>query len=599
MNTNTSISERIEALRSSMKALNVQAYIIPSSDGHLSEYTPAHWKGRTWISGFTGSAGTVVITLDKAGLWTDSRYFLQGAQQIEGTPLTLFKEGVTGVPSIEKFLATELPKGAVVGCDGNCFSQAEIERMETALAPFGIALDAKYDLLEKAWTDRPAIPTKEFFSHPEKYSGEATQTRTQRILSELKSFGANAIVLTMLDELAWAFNIRGNDVECNPVGVGYGFIGEKESVLFAIESKVSDALKEELRKQGVRTAPYEEIFSYLSQLSEDTCVLIDKMRMTHSIYESLSKACGKVYATSVVTLLKSYKNEVELGGVRRSMLRDGVALTRFFIWLEKTLGEGATPSEVEVGEKLTSFRAADAMYVCDSFDTICGYQDHGAIVHYRAEESTAHKVKNEGVLLLDSGGQYLDGTTDITRTVALGKEEPEAQLKRDYTLVLKGHIAIATAQFPEGTRGNQLDILARKALWDQGLSYGHGTGHGVGVFLNVHEGPQNIRTDNNPTPMAIGTFTSNEPGLYRSGKYGIRIENLIVTREKCRTEFGTFLGFETMTLCFLDNRLVEKSLLTSKEIEWYNDYQERVYQALSPLLTAEEATWLRGKTQKL
>lgn len=599
MNTNSSISERIEALRTAMKARNMQAYIIPSSDGHLSEYTPAHWKSRSWISGFTGSAGTVVITLDKAGLWTDSRYFLQGAQQIEGTPLTLFKEGVSGVPTIEKFLASELAKGSVVGCDGNCFSQAEVERMETALAPFGISLNAQHDLMEQAWQDRPTIPTKEFFAHPEKYSGEATKQRTQRILNELRPFGANAVVLTMLDELAWAFNLRGSDVECNPVGVAYGFIGEKESVLFTIESKVSPALKEELKAQGVRVAPYGEVFSYLAQLSDDTCVLIDKMRMTHSVYQSLSKVCNKVFATSVVTLLKSYKNEAELEGVQRSMLRDGVALTRFFIWLENTLEQGATPSEVEAGEKLTAFRAADPMYVCDSFDTICGYQDHGAIVHYRAEEPTAHKIQNEGVLLLDSGGQYLDGTTDITRTIALGKAEPDAQLKQDYTLVLKGHIAIATAQFPEGTRGNQLDILARKALWDQGLSYGHGTGHGVGVFLNVHEGPQNIRTDNNPTPMAVGTFTSNEPGLYRSGKYGIRIENLIVTREKCRTEFGTFLGFETMTLCFLDNRLVDKSLLTEKEMAWYNEYQEQVYQAIAPLLSTEEAAWLRNKTTKL
>lgn len=599
MNTNNPIHQRIEDLREAMKVNNIAAYIIPSSDGHLGEYTPEHWKSRAWISGFTGSAGSVIVTLEKAGLWTDSRYFLQGAQQLEGTPLALYKEGVAGVPSMEEFLAQELPQGAIIGCDGNCFSQAEIERLQNAFSPFGLSINATQDLMATIWEDRPEIPTNEFFAHPEKYSGEATQLRTQRILTELRKRGANAIVLTTLDELAWAFNIRSCDVECNPVGVGYGFIGEKESVLFTIESKVSSSLREELAQQGVRIANYDEILPYLRALTSDVRIFVDKSRITHRLYLSLPSHCAKIAGVSIVTLLKSYKNEVELEGERRCMLRDGVALTRLFIWLEDVLAQGSTPDEVEVGEKLTAFRAADPMYVCDSFDTICGYQDHGAIVHYRAEKATAHKIKNEGVLLLDSGGQYLDGTTDITRTVALGTQAPSAQLKHDYTLVLKGHIAIATAQFPEGTRGNQLDILARKALWDEGLSYGHGTGHGVGVFLNVHEGPQNIRMDNNPTPMAVGTFTSNEPGLYRSGQYGIRIENLIVTERRATTEFGDFLGFETITLCYLDNRLVEKSLLTDKEIAWYNNYQQMVYRAISPLLNESEAAWLKEKTQSI
>ena len=471
--------------------------------------------------------------------------------------------------------------------------------MERALSAFGLTINSDYDLIDGIWADRPAIPKNEFRPQPVEYSGEETKARTQRILEHLKKKGANATVLTTLDELAWAFNIRNCDVECNPVGVGFGFIGEKESVLFTFAEKVNATLQSELQAQGVRVMGYQEIFGYLSALPASVTVYVDKSRISSAVYNALAPHCRQIEGVSVVTMLKSYKNEAELAGVHRSMHRDGVALTRFFMWLEAALKRGETPTEVEIDHILAEHRAQSDMYIGDSFDTICGYQDHGAIVHYRATPESAYTLRNEGVLLLDSGAQYKDGTTDITRTIALGEAEPQADLKVDYTLVLKGHIAIATAQFPEGTRGNQLDILARKALWDRALSYGHGTGHGVGIALNVHEGPQNIRTDNNPTPMAVGTFTSNEPGLYRAGKWGIRIENLIVTKENCRSEFGTFLGFETVTLCYLDNRLVEKSLLTAEEIAWYNAYQEKVYQEISPLLTPEEAAWLREKTQKL
>ena len=595
----SNIPSRLEALRSAMRAKNIQAYLVVSNDGHLGEYTPQHWKSRAWISGFNGSAGSVVVTLDKAGLWTDSRYFLQAGDQLEGSTIELYKEGVSGVPTIEEFLTSELPEGAVVGCDGTCVSQAEVERMERALSAFGLTINSDYDLIDGIWADRPAIPKNEFRPQPVEYSGEETKARTQRILEHLKKKGANATVLTTLDELAWAFNIRNCDVECNPVGVGFGFIGEKESVLFTFAEKVNATLQSELQAQGVRVMGYQEIFGYLSALPSSVTVYVDKSRISSSVYNALAPHCRQIEGVSVVTMLKSYKNEAELAGVDRSMHRDGVALTRFFMWLEAALKRGETPTEVEIDRILAEHRAQSDMYIGDSFDTICGYQDHGAIVHYRATPESAYTLRNEGVLLLDSGAQYKDGTTDITRTIALGEAEPQADLKVDYTLVLKGHIAIATAQFPEGTRGNQLDILARKALWDRALSYGHGTGHGVGIALNVHEGPQNIRTDNNPTPMAVGTFTSNEPGLYRAGKWGIRIENLIVTKENCRSEFGTFLGFETVTLCYLDNRLVEKSLLTAEEIAWYNAYQEKVYQEISPLLTPEEVAWLREKTQKL
>lgn len=596
---NSIIPSRLEALRQAMRAKNIQAYLIVSNDGHLGEYTPQHWKSRAWISGFNGSAGSIVVTQDKAGLWTDSRYFLQATSQLENSTIELYKEGVSGVPGIEEFLTRELPQGSILGCDGSCVSQAEVERMSKELSAFGITIDSSHDLMEGIWLDRPEIPQNEFRIHPTEYSGEATQARIHRILENLKKKGANATILTTLDELAWAFNIRNCDVDCNPVGVGFGFIGEKESVLFTFDKKVNTSLRTELQAQGVRIMGYQDIFGYLSALTDQVVVYVDKARISGAVYNAIAPHCRQIEGVSVVTMLKSYKNATELEGVHRSMHRDGVALTRFFMWLEDALKRGETPTEVDIDRILAEYRAQSDMYIGDSFDTICGYQDHGAIVHYRATPESAHTLRNEGVLLLDSGAQYKDGTTDITRTIALGDAEPEADLKVDYTLVLKGHIAIATAQFPEGTRGNQLDILARKALWDRALSYGHGTGHGVGVALNVHEGPQNIRTDNNPTPMAVGTFTSNEPGLYRAGKWGIRIENLIVTCEKCRSEFGTFLGFETVTLCYLDNRLVEKSLLTAEEIDWYNAYQEHVYQEISPLLTAKEAAWLRNKTQKL
>lgn len=597
--SNNRITERVASLRSAMKEQGFDAYIIPSGDGHLGEYTPEHWKGRAWISGFTGSAGKVVITADKAILWTDSRYFLQSAEQIKGTPFELYKEDVPGVATLEEFLST-LGNGKVVACDGNCFSQAQIEHLAEYLKPFGVTIATERDLLDTIWSDRPEIPKNPFYLYPDEFSGEATSDRLNRIRKEIKKHGADFTIVTMLDELAWLFNIRNSDVECNPVGIGYGYLDQKQAILFTFAEKLTKEVADKLSREGVAIKPYEEIFSFLAKVSPTQKLLIDKGRISHNVFAALPEQIATVEVVpSVITIQKSYKNPTECANIHRAMLRDGVALTRFFMWLENALNRGETFTEVALDKYLADFRAADDMYICDSFDTICGYQDHGAIVHYRAQEDTCYTVRNEGVLLLDSGAQYKDATTDITRTIALGDKAPDKQLVEDYTLVLKGHIAIATAQFPEGTRGNQLDILARKPLWDRGLSYGHGTGHGVGVALNVHEGPQNIRTDNNPTPMAIHTFTSNEPGLYRAGKWGIRIENLILTVEKCQTDFGRFFGFETQTLCFLDNRLVDKSMLCDKERTWYNEYQEQVYRELSPLLTKEEAAWLRSKTLPL
>lgn len=591
------IKSRLTALRKAMARNNIDAFIIPSMDAHLSEYTPKRWKGRTWISGFNGSAGTVVVTADKAGLWTDSRYFLQAAEQLKGSTIELYKEAVPGVPTIEQFLTQTLSAGKTVACDGACYAHAQAEALEKALDNFGIVFRTDTDLLEEIWTDRPDIPGEKLFRQSAEYAGYTAKEKIAIVNTELKKQGANAVVVTMLDELAWVFNLRGYDVDFNPVGVAFGFISEKESVLFVKSEKVDDALRGALEKEGIHVRAYESVVDYISGLGAEVKLLVDSKRISEKLFRAIPAHCRIIESVSVITMLKAIKNKTELDGVRNAMVRDGVSLTRFFIWLEKALAEGERPTEYEIGKILNGFRAKGEKFYGDSFGTIAGYKGHGAIVHYEAKVESSYRLEPEGILLLDSGGQYLDGTTDITRTIALGKVSDE--IKTDYTLVLKGHIGIAMCQYPQGTRGSQIDILARKPLWDRGLNYGHGTGHGVGCFLNVHEGPQNIRTEVNPTVLEVGMITSNEPGIYRADQYGIRIENLVVTKVNCETEFGKFLGFETLTLCYLDNSLVKKELLTEAEVAWYNEYQEMVYRKLSPSLTKEEAAWLRKKTEKI
>lgn len=591
------IQEKLAALRVAMRAEGISAYIIPSSDAHLSEYTPLRWQGRMWISGFTGSAGTMVVAQDWAGLWTDSRYFIQAESELKGTTIELMKQGLPTTPSIEAFLGKMLPAGSTVAADGACLSWAEAQETQTRLSVYGINYKLDTDLLERVWSDRPDVPNEPLFLQPAGYSGQTAADRIAAVNRRLQTKGANATIITMLCELAWVFNIRGYDVEYNPVAVGFGYISDREAVLFCRERKISEQVRASLEANGVRIEDYARVDDFVRRLDADTKLLVDTRRITHRLYDCIPSHCRIIEGVSVLTSLKAVKTSTEIEGLRKAMRRDGVSLTRFYIWLEKFLADGGTISEYDLGVKLNEFRAQGKRFYGDSFGTIAGYLGHGAIVHYKAEPETSYMIRAEGVLLLDSGGQYYDGTTDITRTLALSK--PSQQLRADYTRVLKGHIQIALAIFPEGTCGCQLDVLARKALWDEGLNYGHGTGHGVGYFLNVHEGPQNIRTDLNPTPLEIGMITSNEPGLYRADEYGIRIENLIVTELRKETPFGRFFGFETLTLCYLDNQLVDKSLLTSEEIAWYNDYQERVYQTLSPELTNEEAQWLRAKTQAI
>jgi len=517
------IKERIILLREAMKKAGVSACIIPGTDPHAGEYISEYWKERVWISGFTGSAGTAVVTLNKAGVWTDSRYFLQAADQLDGTGIELMKQGLPETMEIIPWLSTELKAGEKVGVNAQMFSVNAYDSMKADLKIAGIEL-VSIDLLAQVWTDRPALPANPFFVFDTKYAGKTTAEKLSALRAEMKKARAEIFVMSALDDIAWLFNIRGNDVAYNPVVIAYALVEEEKATLFIAPEKLTTDTRLYLENEGISVAGYLEIYDALKNIAASKVVLIDGAKLNRSLFEAIPANCEKRNVMSPVFKLKSIKNEVEMAGVRRAMVKDGVALTRFFKWLEENVKTGML-NEVSVDEKLYEFRSQQENFIGESFSTIAGYGAHGAIVHYSATSESASTLKPENIFLLDSGGQYLDGTTDITRTVTLGT--PTVQQKIDFTLVLKGHIALATAVFPSGTRGSQLDILARKAMWDLGINYGHGTGHGVGHFLNVHEGPQNIRMDENPVALQEGMFMSNEPGLYRTNQYGIRTENLI------------------------------------------------------------------------
>ena len=591
----TQINERISALRQAMKQADLSAYIIPGTDPHASEYIADYWKEREWISGFDGSAGTVALTLEKAGLWTDSRYFLQGAEQLKDTEIELMKQGEPETLEIVPWLTSKLKKGDKVGVNAEMFSVNAYADMKTQLALSGIEL-VSIDLLKDIWTERPELPKNPFFVFDVKYAGKSVSEKLVELREEMQKLHADVFVMSALDDIAWLFNIRGNDVDYNPVVIAYALVDEKTATLFIAPEKITEATQKYLDENKIHVKNYSSIHSELGKISKSKSVLVDGSKFNQSLYESIPAECTKRTAMSPVFKLKAVKNKVEMNGVRKAMMKDGIALTRFFMWLEKNVGKEKL-TEISISDKLRSFREAQPGFKGESFGTIAGYGAHGAIVHYKATPASDVEIKKEGILLLDSGGQYLDGTTDITRTVALGKVSKQA--KRDYTLVLKGHIQLGTAKFPVNTRGSQLDVLARKSLWDKGLSYGHGTGHGIGHFLNVHEGPQNIRMDENPITLVPGMIISNEPGLYRTGEYGIRIENLVHVIPAEKTEFGQFYQFETLTLCYIDTKLVDRDILSKKERKWLNNYHKWVYKTLSPYLSEKERKWLGKKTEEI
>ena len=594
----TNIPERIAALREAMKQHKIDAYIIPTSDPHMSEYPADCWKYREWISGFTGSAGTVIITADKAGLWTDSRYFLQASTQLEGTGIELFKMMLPETPTIPEFLTHELKEGQTVGLNGETYSLADARSLEKALAEKEIKLNTNASLIDPIWKERPAIPEAPMFEMPIELSGKSTEDKLLDINKMLHKAGADCTILSALDEVAWTFNIRGTDVAYNPVVISYAFVSEKESVLFVNPKKIPAEIAEHLKKEGVTLADYGMLATFLSRLPEQTRVFIDSKRTNVAIYNALPKSSILIEGISPANHLKSIKNEAEIKGFRNAVLKDGIAMTKFYFWLEKMLKAGEKVTELSAAAKLTALRSEQPQYVMDSFASISSYGPHGAVVHYSPTPETDTELKTDSLYLLDSGAQYLDGTTDITRTIALC-DEPSEQMKKDFTRALKGTIGIAKCKFPAGIRGCLIDAFARKALWDAGINYLHGTCHGIGHCLNVHEGPQSIRMEENPVILEPGMVMSDEPAMYRPGEYGIRTENMILIRKDSETEFGKFLGFETLTLCYIDTKLVIPSMLSVREHAWLNKYHQMVYDLVSPHLNEEEKAWLKEKTAEI
>ena len=586
---NSTINNRIAALRAHIAQEQIQAFIIPSTDPHLSEYVAPHWQSREWISGFTGSAGTVVVTAKDAGLWTDSRYFLQAARQLEGTCITLYKEMLPETPNIPEFLSAHLQEGDCVGIDGKMFSAEEVEHLQKELKKSGIRIKSIADPMQLLWTDRPAMPLAPAFVYDTKYAGMSFTEKLPAVRQAMEAAGADSLLLSALDEIAWLLNIRGSDVHCNPVVVSYLLI-EKDKVNYFVQpQKVTPELAEYFSANGISVHPYEEIGHYLNSFNAHS-ILMNPAKTNYAIYSAIRPGCLIINGASPVALLKAIRNKQEIAGIHAAMQRDGVALVKFLKWLDEAVPAGKE-TEISVDKKLHTFRAAQPLYMGESFDTIAGYKEHGAIVHYEATPETDVTLKPEGFLLLDSGAQYLDGTTDITRTIALGPLTEEE--KTDYTLILKGHIALAMAVFPEGTRGAQLDVLARMPIWKERMNYLHGTGHGVGHFLNVHEGPQSIRMNENPVALQPGMVTSNEPGVYKAGSHGIRTENLVLTVPAGEGMFGKYLKFETLTLCPICRKGIIKELLTAEEIGWLNDYHRTVYEKLSPDLNNDEREWLK------
>lgn len=595
MNTNS--KEALGALRRLMAENGIDAVVIPQTDPHHSEYLADHWQLRRHLSGFTGSAGTLVVTADAACLWTDSRYFLQAAAQLEGSGIELMKDGLAETPSIETWLTANLKAGQKVGIDGMLFSINETASLESALAKASITLDTDFNPATAAvWPGRPELPLCHVYVHDIKLAGVSAADKIKAVLENASQQGADSVFISALDEIAWTLNIRSNDVEYNPVATAHLYLSAGgQNILFIDDRKLTPEVTAYLKEAGVETRPYGDILTFLGQLPSDARVLLSASQSAGTVARVLGERAVK--GSSAVSMLKAVKNNAQIEGVRAAMLRDGIAMVKALHEIKETVAHGKALTEMDVPGILTKYRSQGDNYVEESFETIAGFGEHGAIVHYAARPDTNASIDSSSLLLIDSGANYLDGTTDITRTIAFGK--PTHEQRHDFTLVMKGHIALAMAIWPEGTRGHQLDAMARMPLWKEGKTYLHGTGHGVGHFLTVHEGPQSVRLNDTGAPLLPGMITSNEPGLYLSGRYGIRCENLVLTVEKMETEFGRFFGFETLTLCPFDRDLFETAIMNEAEIRWVNDYHARVLAALSPYLEGEELDWLRNATLPL
>ena len=586
-----SISQRLSDLRELMQREHLSAFIFPSTDPHQGEYVPDHWKGREFISGFNGSAGTAVVTMTSAALWTDSRYFIAAEEQLRDTEYQLMKLKIEGTPTIAEWIGKECGPGAEVAIDGLCSSANSVKELIADLRKQGgITLRTNLDPLKTIWSDRPPIPDSPVELYPMKYAGEMAHDKIACVRKALRERHADGMLMSSLDDIAWTLNLRGSDVHCNPVFVSYLLISSKDVTLYIDARKLTPEIQTYLKAEGVGVAPYEDIGNGLKSYFEYN-ILLDPDEVNYTLYKSVTREI--VEDESPVKRMKTIKNATEIAGFRSAMLKDGIAMVKFLKWLSNYIGrpEITQLTEISIDQKLTSLRAEQPLYRDISFDTIAGYGAHGAIVHYEATPETDIPLQPEGLLLLDSGAQYLDGTTDITRTIALGPLTDE--MRRVYTLVLKGHIQIEICKFPSGSSGTQIDILARKDMWREGLNYLHGTGHGVGTYLNVHEGPHQFRMEWKPAPLVEGMTITDEPGIYLAGKFGVRIENTLLITPYKETEFGKFLQFESLTLCPIDKTPIVKDMLFQEEIDWLNAYHQRVFDTLSPHLDADEVAWLK------
>ena len=585
------IQQRLEELREVLRREHLSAFIFPSTDAHQSEYVADHWKGREFISGFNGSAGTAVVTLTSAALWTDSRYFLAAEEQLRSTEYQLMKLKIEGTPTIAEWLGRELRdvKRAEVGIDGMVNSTTETEELIASLRKEGgITVRSNFDPLKLIWRNRPNIPDNPVELQPIELAGESCLSKIERIRKALRSQHADGMLMSALDDIAWTLNLRGTDVHCTPVFVGYLLISTTSVTLYINKVKLTAEVEGYLRDNHIGTDDYQNVTKGLKDYFEQN-ILLDPDETSYTLMKAVKR--DTIRAASPVPAMKIVKNEAEIAGYHQSMLRDGVAMTQFLMWLEQHT-EGET--ELSIDRKLTSLRAAQPRYRDLSFDTIAGYEAHGAIVHYEATPESDAALHAKGLLLLDSGAQFQDGTTDITRTIALGPVSDEQ--RHVYTLVLKGHIALARAVFPERAAGTQLDVLARQFMWREGINYLHGTGHGVGSYLSVHEGPHQFRMEWKPQPLLPGMTITNEPGIYLAGRFGVRIENTMLIVPAFETEFGRYLRLEPLTLCPIDKRPIDITMMTADECQWLNDYHQTVYEKLSPLLNSSERQWLREAT---
>ena len=605
MTNSIEIELRVQALRAYMREKGLQAFIFPSTDPHCGEYVPDHWMTRKWISGFDGSAGTAVVTLEDAALWTDSRYFLAAAEQLSGTPFCLMKDGLEDTPTISQWLSRTVqsskskvqspgisinPLGATgeasltVGVDGWVNTMADVRGLREELAKAGLQLCIGGDPADELWENRPNIPTNPIEIQPLEYAGETCQSKITRLRKALQQTGAEGTVVSQLDEIAWLLNLRGTDVHCNPVFVAYLLLTQTEATLFTNSEKITPEVASYLRENNIDTLPYSAITEALKTYKGNT-IFLDPKTSNWNLQASIPESCNVVENNSLIAPMKAIKNEAEIRGFRNAMIRDGVAMVKFLRWLKPAVAAG-NETEISIDKKLTALRAEQPLFRDISFDTIAAYGPHGAIVHYEATPETDVKLEPKGLLLLDSGAQYQDGTTDITRTIALGPLTESEKL--DYTLVLKGHIRLALTKFPKGACGTQIDALARYAMWQYGINFLHGTGHGVGSYLNVHEGPHQIRMNYKPAPLLPGMTVTNEPGIYRAGEHGVRIENTMIVQEYKQTEFGEFLQLDSLTLCPIDTTPIIWEMMLPDEIAYLNAYHKRVYEELSPYLSEEE-----------